>query len=406
MSFWRRLFGGDGSRDVRPEEESTAPELPGARETPRSEPFKGFLALGGPGASEDEALASLAAKRGTLDEGALLDHLARGLARAEGFERLRFASAKRLVERGDTVTAAALLDGATSPEARLLAADLAAERGQLGVALGLVERVLARELDRPGAKERRERWRAALGLVEPRRAADAGVTIVAPEPGPSAYRLVREVARGGAGAVYEAEEVALGRRVAFKAFHARGREASAIRDEARRTAALAGPYVVRVLDADPDAGWIAYEWCANGSLRDALSQPERAAAWRPERLARSLAAGLARLHERGLVHGDLKPANVLLRGDDVCLTDFGLTLPAGATPLGGTPGYLPPERLEGSCVAPSDDVYALGRIVEELVAASPVEDTVADALVRPLTGPRDTRPQDAAAVLALLARRS
>src|SRR5262249_3030791 len=137
-------------------------------------------------------------------------------------------------------------DPVASTAGLMLMADLYASLGQLPRALGAAERVLGREIDAPGARERHQRWRAALGATR----ADAGrldeATTVAPSAARSPFRLLREIARGGAGAVYEAEDELLGRRIAFKVHHGGGRDRAYLEREARLTAALAGPGVVRV----------------------------------------------------------------------------------------------------------------------------------------------------------------
>ena len=76
------------------------------------------------------------------------------------------------------------------------------------------------------------------------------------------------MARGGAGAVYEAEDRELGRKVALKVYHHIERDRGQLAHEARVAAALAGPGVVRVLDADPAHGWLALEWAPLGAIRD------------------------------------------------------------------------------------------------------------------------------------------
>jgi serine/threonine-protein kinase len=157
------------------------------------------------------------------------------------------------VDRGEPARAIELLQNATSPSALLLRSDLEAERGDVPRALSLIERVLLNEIDHPGALERHRRHRATLGLA-PRRAEPAESTVALAEPD-SPYQLLREVARGGAGAVYEAEDRDLGRRLALKVYHEPTRDRDQLLHEVRTAVSLAGPGVVRIFDADPDAGF-------------------------------------------------------------------------------------------------------------------------------------------------------
>src|SRR5262249_46783297 len=150
----------------------------------------------------------------------------------------------------------------------ILAADLYASSGQLARAVGTIERVLARDLDAPGARERHQRWSLALGYARnPARKLDEA-TVVAPHAAPAPSRPLSEGARGGAGAVYEAEDAVLGRRVAFKLGRGRGKDRQLLEREAHMAVKLAGPGVLRVLDTDPGAGWVALEWVPRGSVRD------------------------------------------------------------------------------------------------------------------------------------------
>jgi serine/threonine-protein kinase len=214
------------------------------------------------------------------------------------------------------------------------------------------------------------------------------------------------VARGGAGTIYEACDDALGRRVALKVYH-RGQEGpDQIRREARTCVALAGPGVVRLYEADFDQGWIALEWLALGSARELLESRRLDVLADVARWAEPLAGALARVHAAGLVHADVKPGNVLFREPGVpLLNDFGISAPAGRGSLGGSRGYLSPERLAGEPLAPDDDVYGFGRLLEDVLQVVP--DAPSAGALRDLSDqcmrPRAHRPPDGAAVRAILA---
>jgi serine/threonine-protein kinase len=363
-------------------------------------------------------IAILRRARGTLLEADAVAHLIAALNERALPDPVRVACADLLATRGDEQGALRVLEGAalrgrasaahaqpvSSTEGLLLAADLYAAMGQLPRAVGAVERVLAREIDAPGARERHQRWRAALGAPKPAAARSDDVTIVAPSSSSSPFRLLREVARGGAGAVYEAEDDVLGRRVAFKVYHGRGGDRAHVAREARLAAALAGPGVARVFDADPAEGWIALEWIARGSVRDVLRAGDAAALAPVARWARPRARALARIHDHGYVHADIKPANVLLRTlEEPVLSDFGLARPRGAPSPGGSPGYVSPERLAGRPSDPRDDVYGYGRVLEDVVVR--LEASGAEGLDRwkelslRCVGPDEHRPPDGAALV-------
>ncbi|WP_437668656.1 serine/threonine-protein kinase [Sorangium sp. So ce131] len=373
------------------------------------------------GPTTDEVIAILRRARGTLREADAVAQLVAAMEERVLPDPVRVACADLLAARGDeqgalrVLEGAALRDAVSGPRAAraqpvsstaglVLAADLYAAMGQLPRALGAIERVLVREIGAPGARERHQRWRAALGAERPAAPRSDDVTVVAPSAARSPFRLLREVARGGAGVVYEAEDDVLGRRVGFKVYHGRGGDRSHLTREARLAAALAGPGIVRVFDADPDEGWIALEWIPRGSVRDVLRSGDAAALAPIARWARPLARALARIHERGYVHADVKPANVLLRelGEPV-LTDFGLARPLGAPSAGGSPGYVSPERLAGRPSDPRDDVYGYGRVLEDvLVRLEPVgaEDLSPwKELSLRCLGPDHERPQDGAALV-------
>jgi len=110
------------------------------------------------------------------------------------------------------------------------------------------------------------------------------------------------------------------------------------------------------------------------------------------------------VHAAGLVHADVKPANVLLRQlADPVLGDFGIARPRGAAGEGGSAGYVSPERLGGRASDPRDDVYAYGRVIEDVLARfgdgegpqiDPETEAWAALAIRCI-GPDEARPADA-----------
>lgn len=207
------------------------------------------------------------------------------------------------------------------------------------------------------------------------------------------YSIVREIARGGMGVVYEAEDMA-GIRVALKvASDVLGPTAdleSRFLQEMRIAAALRHPNVVQVLQGASDRGrlYIAMELVRGPTLRERLDHAGRLSPLEAVGIAAQVAEGLAAAHQHcpPIVHRDLKPSNILLRNDGVVkVTDFGIAkamvLHADATtsPM-GTPAYVSPEQLQGELSTPASDVHALGVVLFEMLAGRPPFDPSLPAL--------------------------
>lgn len=401
MGFWSKLFGRKGAeadagrgapaQDGRASAAADADRSAGAhdrKDAPgrpagaRSGADAGDLAterlerlerLGKPaGATVSEAVALLRHTEGTPAQTAVVQVLLRVLQDEPEHEPLRVACAGVLVNRGQSDAALEVVSSSRSVAGMMLAADLHAGRGDIARAVSTVERVLARAIDTPGARERHERWCDQLGrrAMRDRGPVDDGATVIAPAGPKTPFRLLREVARGGAGTVYEAEDELLGRRLAYKVYHRAERDREQIEREAAAAIELSGPGVLRIYDADPSAGWLATEWIPRGSLRDMLRTGQLAELLPLSRWVPALVRALGRIHQQHLVHADIKPGNVLFRQpDDPILGDFGICRRRGEESLAGTPGYLAPERLAGGPADPRDDVYAIGRIVEDVLGA-------------------------------------
>lgn len=331
-------------------------------------------------------------------------------------ESLLIAVASALVDRGDEQNALAALTNASSTPGLLLRADGLARTGDTAGALALVERVLLRDIDSPGARERHDRWAAALNrtnrLAAPTALEPPRALSFAPDAGrfgASPFRRIREIARGGAGIVYEAEDLDLGRRVALKVYHRPDRDRAQLAHETRVATGLAGPGIVRVWDVHLDEGWLAMEWAPRGALASPASSAPRGSPWPPPAdWAPALARALARVHRAGWVHLDVKPANVLLHATECAvLTDFGTARRIGEPSPPGSLGYVSPERLAGAASDPRDDVYGFGRIVAdslEALGGRLAENDAAAwrALATLCTGPVADRPAGGRALVARL----
>jgi serine/threonine-protein kinase len=402
MGFWSFLKrGGEAPADARAPVVARAPAPPAPLPAPPGDIQRlTRVGLAG-GPTVDEALGLLAQLRATPDEARAVEELTRTTQLRRLPEPLLLALGSALVDRGELEVAARALAGATSSGALVLLGDLAERRGDLPNALALVERVLLRDLDHPGARERHRRWRASLGYEVEQKAVTPGATMVTREPD-APFDLLREVGRGGAAAVYEAVDRELGRHVALKVYHQPERDRAQLSHEARVAVALEGAAVVRVFDLDPDHGWIALEWAMNGTLREAIRAREVGRLLPIERWATPLAQALARIHALGWVHHDVKPANVLLsREGQSVLTDFGIARRAGEPSPPGSLGYLSPERMAGRPSDPRDDVYGFGRVLEDVLHVVTDEGVLLRfrALALACTGPDAERPASGRALL-------
>jgi serine/threonine-protein kinase len=371
-------------------------------------PLGAFEALAALAAPEDaHAAAAFGEAVASGIEGPAID-VGRGLlARAEQAGRampeLRLRIAELAFARGDDAAAEALVgplleaDGAALP-AWMLGAELAERRGDRAAARALYERVVARDVSFPRARERAQRLREA-GAVPTR---DRGATLVSDAASTRRFRLREELGRGGAGTVFLADEPALRRQVALKVYHRRGRtDRERLLAEARSAASFSHPGIIRILDVDEGLSAIVMEPLPLGSLK---ARKERGAGAEEVRAClASLVRALAEVHRAGIVHGDLKPSNCLVRAPgQAVLTDFGLARPLGGAPREageGTLAYMSPEQRAGAAADPAMDRYALGVVLGEL---APDEGTL--ALGRALTRVRPEERPPLAAVLAHLER--
>jgi len=187
--------------------------------------------------------------------------------------------------------------------------------------------------------------------------------------------------RGGMGTVYRAREPGLARPVALKVIAAEVADEPAFRArfarEARVAASIEHAHVVPVYGAGEADGcpWIAMRWVDGADLGAMIAASGRLAPALAAALVGQAASALAAAHARGLVHRDVKPANLLVgRDGHAYLTDFGLARSDAMTALTstggvlGTPGFASPEQVKGARVGAPTDVYALGCVLYAAIA--------------------------------------
>ncbi|MCC6878095.1 MAG: protein kinase, partial [Sandaracinaceae bacterium] len=243
----------------------------------------------------------------------------------------------------------------------------------------------ARALATPADLVRAASLAAEQGLTAMRQALGAAseqATTLAepPETTLAHYRLEGRLGGGAMGVVYRAQDTRLMRPVALKLLPPELTADPEMRrrllGEARRAAAVSHPNLAAVYDAGEAEGavFIAMELIEGRSLRARLGEGPMPLA-EALRIALEVARGLARAHDTGIVHCDIKPENVMLDVDGhVKVVDFGLAELRGAgeraaatAAIAATPEYMSPEQGRGETVGPSSDVYSLGVLIYELV---------------------------------------
>ena len=190
------------------------------------------------------------------------------------------------------------------------------------------------------------------------------------------FRIVREVAQGGMGVVYEARDERLGRRIALKC--AKAGFGNELPPEVRHATEVSHPNVCKIYEIHTTriqqqvVDFITMEFLEGETLANRIKRG-RIPLDQAVTIARQLAAGLAEAHHNGVIHGDIKSNNVVLtKSNDgavrAVITDFGLARMQGAAKKGvwGTPGYMAPELWMGEPPSVASDIYALGIVFYEM----------------------------------------
>lgn len=204
------------------------------------------------------------------------------------------------------------------------------------------------------------------------------------------YRIIRELGRGGMGVVYLAEDEKLRRQVALKLIRRdslKPETRERFLREVRAAARIRHDHVVGVYHAGSladGAPFLAMEYVAGPALSALIRVRERLTPAEAADLGIQIAAGLSAVHRAGLIHRDVKPANVLIASEPVCerprlckLADFGMVRDdsesglTGSGTIAGTPAYLSPEQARGEPADPRSDIYGLGITMYEMLVGEP-----------------------------------
>ena len=248
-------------------------------------------------------------------------------------------------------------------------------------------------LDLPSAAQEIAGRLHALDARLPSSAADIAALEAAPptssgaDEGPAVprrFRVLRALGAGSLGRVYAAEDELLGQTVALKVLSAgagaEGPERQAFARflrEAEASSRLQHPHIVRVYEVRPQEGILVMEHMTGGTLADRLAKQGALSPASVRRLALEVLAGLEAAHSHGIVHRDVKPANILFDGaGNAKLGDFGAAhlLDFGQTQTGGLIGtlaYLSPEQITGGKIGAAADIYALGATLFEALTGQP-----------------------------------
>ncbi|MFB4310519.1 serine/threonine-protein kinase [Actinomadura sp. GTD37] len=202
------------------------------------------------------------------------------------------------------------------------------------------------------------------------------------------YRILGRIGQGGMGSVWRAHDADLDREVAIKELRVPEQVTEQERSvwyarmerEARAAARLRHPGIVTVYDRVVEADgrpWIVMELIRGMSLGQLLAERGPLPARRVAAIGLAMLDALSAAHAQGIVHRDVKPANVLLEGDRVVLTDFGIAAVEGDATLTrsgavlGTPAYMSPEQVHGETAQPASDLWALGATLYAAVEGRP-----------------------------------
>ncbi len=198
------------------------------------------------------------------------------------------------------------------------------------------------------------------------------------------YEIVRAIGKGAMGMVYEGRDPKIGRRVAIKTCRADVMENTSLKNELlvrferefQAAGALQHPYIVTIYDVGEDDGmpYIAMEFVEGFDLRQVMENRGKYDVAAMVEIAAKVCEGLHHAHLRGIIHRDVKPANVLItKNGEVKIADFGIARVAGSVltldgSVVGTPHYMSPEQFAGDELDGRADLFSVGIILYEMLA--------------------------------------
>ena len=221
------------------------------------------------------------------------------------------------------------------------------------------------------------------------------------------YEIIRQIGTGGSGSVYEARHRALNKRVAVKILF--GAAAQVLARREALAGAIRSRNVVEINDVEVDGTLkvplIVMEFLEGANLGSVVESRRRLEADETVTVLRGILSGVGRAHERGIVHGDLKPANVFCtetpNDERIVILDFGIaSLWDSGTPslthtIGGTPLWMDPDALAGNVRTRSSDFWAIGLLAYYMLVGESYwasTSSSADLTSAILRGPRERPP--------------
>lgn len=301
------------------------------------------------------------------------------------------------LKRGDTRTVTRVLSSldlsAMEPEETYALGTELEARGQLRQAHTVFEKLYVKDVSFRDVKDRLEALRGQLAQFSETEVGDLIASrIIAPH-----YRGIEQIGVGGMGFVFRAVDTQRGDlEVAIKVlspFYANHEEVyKRFIREAKGIASLAHPNLIRIYDVhEANLPYYSMEFLASRALKDLLAERGRLDPRTVRKIAQGFCQGLSRAHAMGIVHRDVKPANILV--DDrlqVKVIDFGVAKFGEATSMTvtgqvlGTPRYMSPEQIKGLEIDTRSDIYSFGVVLYELLAGTTPFETQTDHVMSPV----------------------